>query len=56
MHPQEMVFYGTAATATRSTTLWRLGNAFLRHGYELQYLHNQTVALVGSLASSDNYK
>ncbi|GIL98955.1 hypothetical protein Vretimale_4181, partial [Volvox reticuliferus] len=53
---QELLFYGPNATDQRSTTLWRLGNSFLRQGFELHHRHRELVEQLGSLAASDQYK
>ncbi|GLC67719.1 hypothetical protein PLESTF_000598300 [Pleodorina starrii] len=53
---QELLFYGSEATNTRSTSLWRLGNAFLRQGFELHHRHRELAQQLGSLAASDQYK
>lgn len=53
--PQELTFYGPAGSR-RSTTLWRLGNAFLRQGFELHHRHGDLVHQLGLLAAADQYK
>ncbi|GIL43535.1 hypothetical protein Vafri_1240, partial [Volvox africanus] len=53
---QELLFYGPNATDQRSTTLWRLGNSFLRQGFELHHRHRELAERLGSLAASDHYK
>ncbi|EFJ44860.1 hypothetical protein VOLCADRAFT_94888 [Volvox carteri f. nagariensis] len=53
---QELLFYGPNATDRRSTTLWRLGNAFLRRSFELHHRHSDIARQLGSLAASDQYK
>ncbi len=53
---QELLFYGSTATDQRSTTLWRLGNAFLRQGYELHHRHAALVEQLGDLSMSDQFR
>lgn len=53
---QELLFYGSTATDQRSTTLWRLGNAFLRQGYELHHRHGALVEQLGELSLSDQFR